>query len=291
MFERSGSGGGVWLRRIAAILVAIVLSAVLFFSGVFHASSTLLSSKSSTSDQFVSAVTTASAENDIANAAIPLIEENSTPSNEVNISENTPLLEGVIKSTIATAPVQSILKADVSELWSDLKSGNPGTINLAPLIQPFLTAMHRADPSVSAATSTYAPDYNWVIRSTTGAKFFGSLSTWGWALTIIGLLGAILVARFLLRQRPVKMLALFAIVVLPGLALTLIGFGVRDATQNKVDPNSTPLEFAVVKASLGRVGSVVGEQGIVLLVIGVGIMLVWGGWWLIRNRQTPPEPA
>jgi hypothetical protein len=291
MFESGGSNAGTWVRRIAAILCAIVLSAILFFSGFLHASSTLFNSAPSTSRQFVDAVSTPATESAIADAAVVLVENDNSLTSRSEIAADAPKLESVIEATMNSAQGQDLLRADVTDLWNLLKAGHGGGINFYDLVKPYLVAMHAQSAAVSASPATYAPSYVWVISPSANTKFFGALNSWAWALTLIGLLGAFVVTRFLIRHRPIKLLALFAMVVLPGLLLVFFGFGARDASQTRFDANGTPLDLAVLKAAVGRAGTVLGDQGLILAIVGAGMMLIWGGWWLIRNRSAQAPAA
>jgi hypothetical protein len=234
----------------------------------------------------VTALSTSTAKNDIAVAVLGYIEAQ-TPSQAASISADAPALEAVIRSTIASAPVRSLLRTDVTEIYSDLKNRVPGTINLQPLVQQFLTPLHAANANISATPATYATSYLWHIRRPPGGGNFTGLGRWGWILTLIGLLGVILVTRFLLRHRWVKMLGLFLTVGIPGIFLALIGASAAKRASNiHVNSSDNPIYVAVLKGVLRRAGTVLEGQGLILIVIAAALMLIWSGIWMITGRRT-----
>jgi len=141
---------------------------------------------------------------------------------------------------------------------------------------------------VSNVPSLYATSYLWHIRRSTGVGHLRNYQVLAWIFTLVGILGALVVARFLLRHRPVKLIGVFVMIGLPGLGAALLGFGIHNAASNKkFNASDNPLYAAVLKALLGRVGTVVSEQGLLLVVVALGVILVWGGWWLIRRDSVP----
>lgn len=285
------TGAGDIFRRIAAVLAAIVIAVVLFLSVLGHAGNSLLSSKTSVANLTVTAISTNTAKADITNAVMTDIETANPATARTSILTHAAALESDVRTEITAAPVRSIVRADVERIYTDLRTGTADTINLQPLVQPFLTTLHQTDPAVSDVPATYATSYLWHIRKSTGIGRARKLQPLAWILTLVGLLGALVVTRFLLRHRPVKLIGIFVMIGLPGVAAALLGLGVsRAASRRGVNGSNNHLYAAVLKALLGRVGSVVSDQGLLLFVVALGVMLVWGGWWLIR-RQATPQPV
>lgn len=285
------TGASDIFRRIAAVLAAIVIAVVLFLSVLGHAGNSLLSSKTSVANLTVTAISTNTAKADITNAVMTDIEAANPATARTSILAHAAALESDVRTEITAAPVRSIVRADVERIYTDLRTGTADTINLQPLVQPFLTTLHQTDPAVSDVPATYATSYLWHIRKSTGIGRARKLQPLAWILTLVGLLGALVVTRFLLRHRPVKLIGIFVMIGLPGVAAALLGLGVsRAASRRGVNGSNNHLYAAVLKALLGRVGSVVSDQGLLLFVVALGVMLVWGGWWLIR-RQATPQPV
>lgn len=289
VFVSGQSGTGDIFRRIAAVLAAIVVAAVLIVSAAAHAADSFLSTKTHVASEMVTALSTNTAKTDITNAAMSDIEAANPNVAATLTPAETDALESDIRSEITAPPVQSIVRTDVERIYTDLRTGTADTINLQPLVQPFLAKLHRADPAVSDVPSTYATSYLWHIRKSTGIGRTHKLQDLAWILTLVGLLGALAVARFLLRHRPVKLIGIFVMIGLPGLGAALIGVAVSRAPSRKgFSGSNNHLYTAVLKALLGRVGTVLIAQGLVLLLVALAVMALWGGWWLIRRQASPP---
>lgn len=291
VFVRGHSGAGDIFRRIAAVLVAIVMAVILFISAFMHAGNTLFSNETSTANQAVSAISTNTAKTDIADAVMTDIESANPGTARTSILAHAAALESVIRSEITAAPVRSMVRTLVDRIYTDMRTGTADTINLQPLVQQFLTPLHAADSAVSNVPTVYATSYLWHIRKSTGVGRLRKYQVLSWILTLVGIIGALVVARFLLRHRPVKMIGIFVMIGLPGLAVALFGFGIHNAASNKkFNASDNPLYAAVLRGLLGRAGTVVSDQGLLLVVVALGVMLLWGGWWLIR-RQATPQPV
>jgi hypothetical protein len=293
LFERSGSTTRTVLRRVVAVLLSLFIIGFLFVSATFHAAVTLVGTPANTANTFLAVVDSSSVPKAIAAQAVAAIANNAPANDQQKIMKDELSLETVFTQTLVSAKVTKVVRNDIDMIWGAYQSGSPLTLPLTNLVEDFLLPLHASLSSVPANWHDYANtspgSFTITMERHTPVGSEHSYALFAWILSIAGVLGAVLVARFMVRHRPLQLIYIGLVVGIPG--VLLFGLGRSNGDVQNYFKNLSPVTKAVLTPVLGRVGTDVMDQGAILMVVAAGIILIWGGIRLIRTGRTAPISA
>jgi hypothetical protein len=276
--------GGNIARRVVAVLLCLLMMAVLAISALLHAAYTVVGTPAGASDAFVAVVTSNSVAPVIAVAALKDISAKSPAPVQQVIAANTASLEAVIVTTIHSSAVQTQLRSDMNVAYRDFTSGTGGDVNLAPLVGLFTTQLHAANPDIPASPAALNANLVLTIQPRPKVKVGSGLNLWAWILTAVGLLGTVLIARFLIRHKNIQLLAVGLVIGIPGIVLLSAGHA---ANRTNWHHYTSATGQIILVNTVHHIGSVVADQGLVLIVAAAAIIVIWIGIRLVRHSPSP----
>jgi hypothetical protein len=265
------AAGNVW-RRIAALLVSVVMMVILLFGTFGHIASHVLGSSKNASDFIIGVATTPSVSTAIADQALQTIGDREGAAVAASISSHHTALVAAITQVINSSSTQVTFRSDIYHLYNIIHSGSGGTVNFAPLAQALVNQMHQTDPSIPADTSVIGDKF--VVHIKSGRRVatgFGGIGAW--LAIVLALIGAVLVARFLVRH-PIRQLVCVGLTIaLPGFLELLIGAAAKRTVTNWHAGSSTAK--ALIEHVVDKISSQVTEFGLGLVVVAIGVVIVW----------------
>jgi len=237
----------------------------------------------------VATASTPGVERSLATSAVDELAANSDPAVRRAIEQHRGLLETVFASTMNSEDVQAEARAVVAHLYRAASSTHVGAVNLRPLILQFTSALHKVVARVPRIPAGMAPQIE--VRAK-GLKTVGtisrSLGTIAWLGLLAGLLGAVMVARFLIRGHRKQLWSVGTIIGEPAIALLFIAVLGQHATS--VIHLGTETGRLLVGSVVSHVAGALIKVALLLLALDLVIVL---GWQLMTvfQRRRGPAPA
>ena len=284
------SGAGAVLRRVGAVVLNLLFIAMLLFSAFFHAANTLVGTPQSAANVLLSAALAPGVDSAIAATACTDIAQHSTPPAHAAITANPAACEASIVSTMHKPSTRLAVRMYITHAYNLIESGGAGIIDLSPIIALFTNDLYAAYPSIPHGSLLVNSGYVITIKHHSPINISGALSTTGWVLFTIGVAGAILVARFLVRHLRSQLISVGTTIGIPALATLLVGVRTSAAANavHYIDPTAKLL----VSHTAQRVGSTVAHNAILLIVTDVVVVVAWlaiVGLWRARQRTVAAE--
>ena len=273
-----------FFRRVAVVLLSLLLIALLLASSGLRAANALVGTSRDAANSFLSLVTAEGVSSAIAHAALTDVGRHSSPSVAQHIAAHERVLTSTIVRTINDPAVQKLISRDVQLAYDEVRSGTGGVVDVAPLVAMFTRQLHAVDPSIPATPPTFHANYVLTIQPRPPLTFLRSLAAASWFLSTLAVVGAVLVARFLVRGRTLQLVLVALIVGFPGVALTLVGArsGVFSQPRHVADGTGR----VVTQQIFDRLGATLAAQGELLVVAALGIILLWLGLRLVRREPS-----
>lgn len=287
-------------RRIGAVLLGLVMIVLLIFGSVIRVAHDLVGTPSGSSTILLAVVQNNTTATAIATQVVKQVEDDSSPANATIIANNAAALEQTVITTIESAPISTQVRADVTQLWNLADSGDAGTVNFRPIVTTVLDAMHATNAAVSTDACTYTTNpacsatnnagFQLTLKSHSALNLNSRTNVLAWVFTLLGIIGALLLARFMVRHRSLQLTFVGLVIGVPALMLLAIGGSLKNAASRF--HNSSAVANSVIDAALNRVGKSVTNQGLLLLIVTLAVLAIWGGYRLVRRDQKPaPAPT
>ena len=271
-------------RRISAILIALVLMTILMIGAQFRWASSVVNSSTSTSTFLLSIVTPTPVATALAAAALNDVEQHSSATVAAAIQSDHVRLQQALVTTIQSPATQKMVRIIVAQVYTSFKNGTTTTVDLRPLVSQFTSALHKVNSAVPAAAPFSITNYKTIVnRKSQKINLAGALGTVGTVLTVIGCLGAILIARFMVRNRTLRLVMVGSTIGLPG--LLLLGFGLRLNSLKTLVHDQSATAKVLINNSLSIVGKRIENSGLVLIVIAVAVVIAWIGCRMVNDRR------
>jgi hypothetical protein len=274
-------------RRIVAVLLCLIMIFLLIAGAALHTAYAVVGSPDTAADTFLSVVTSKTVTPAIATAALQDIAKHSTPAAYDAIQANSAQFEAIIVQTIESPAAQTLARADIKAAYQDFKSGSGGQVDTSPLVALFTQRLHTANAAMPASPSALGTNLVVDIQPRTKVNFGKDLNTLAWIFSVIGVVGTLLIARFLVRHKNIQLLVVGLVIGVPG--LIIFGLGERASKLNSRANYTTATGRVVVDDIINRIGHTVADEGLVLVAVAAGVILIWLGLRLVRrdsNRST-----
>lgn len=288
-YARSTSKQHPIIRRLSALILSLLMMVLLLVGGVFRVADTLVGTPTVAADTFLSIVTVPTVSSQIAAAVVDDFIAHSSPSVSAVLNSDHAKFDYAIVNAINKPATQAVVRADVERAYEFVKSGTGGTLSLAPLVTIFAASLHQADHAIPVSPSAYSFKYNFTVSPNRSHGSFGHLSATAWALSIVGVLGAILVARFLVHARTWKLLTVGLVIGLPGLALFVAG-NLANNTKHHFH-YSSQTGTVVATTVLHHVGNTLAVNGVILMGVAAAVILGWSMLRMLRPSNRSPGAA
>jgi hypothetical protein len=283
-----GRGAGTIIRRIAALLANLLCVAMLLVGVIMHSASGIISSPREASNAFIGVVLSPTVDQQIATAIVSDIAAHSTPAAATQLHAHRARAEAAVLATMHAPRTQTIVRADVALAYHIITSGSGGTINLTLLVDQFTSALYRAIPTIPAGSLLYATDFSVTFHPHRPINVASGLDVTGWMLVALGLTGAVLVARFLVRGTRRQLISVGGAIGLP--ALIAIGLGAGSQSLKRQIHYGDPSAETIIGHVLDHVASRIAMAGIVLALIDVAIVAIWAAIAALTHRGVRRTP-
>ena len=277
-------------RRILALVLSWVCVALILVGGILQTTEGLVGTPQRFAATVVATAWTPRVEQSLATSAVNEVAANSNLAIRQAVQQHRGLLETAFVRTMNSAKVGAEARAVLARLYREASSNHTQAVNLRPLIVQFTSAWHDADPRVPKIPEGMAPQIE--VRAK-GLKTVGSISqslgTIAWLGLLAGLLGAVLIARFLIRGHRKQLWSVGTIIGEPALGLLVIAELGRHATSVIHLGSSTGR--LLVGSLVSHVAGALVETALLLLVLDLAILLLWHSLTVFRRRHDAARAA
>jgi len=271
-------------RRILALVLSWVCVALILVGGILQTTEGLVGTPQRFAATVIATASTPSVERSLATSAVNEVAANSDLAIRQAVQQHRGLLEAAFVRTMNSAKVRAEARAVAARLYRVASNSQAQAVNLRPLIVQFTSALHDADPRVPTTPAGMAPQIE--VRAK-GLKTVGSISrslgTIAWLGLLVGLLGAVLVARFLIRGHRKQLWSVGTIIGEPAVGLLVIAELGRHATSViHLGSNTGRL---LVGSLVSRISGALAGAALLLLVLDLAILLLWHSLTVFRRRH------
>ena len=270
--KTKGSGGSI-LRRIGALVLNLLFIAMLLFSAFFHAANALVGTPQRAANVLLSATLAPGVDTAIATTACSDIAQHSTPAAASALNADPAKCQATIVATMHQPATRLLVRVEIQRAYHLIESGQPGQIDLAPLLNRFTADLYQAFPAIPKGSLLPQSGYIFTVKQHRPVSISGALTTVGWVLYVLGVLGAVLVARFLVRRIRPQLISVGSTIGVPAIVTLLVGLRTASAARavHYVDPTAKIL----VTKTAQQVGSTIAHNAVILLVTDVVVVLGW----------------
>jgi hypothetical protein len=271
-------------RRILALVLSWVCVALILVGAILQTTEGLVGTPRRFATTVLATASTPSVEKSLAKTAVNEVAANSSLAIRQIVQQHRGLLETAFVRAMNSAEVGAEARAVFVRLYRQASNKHTQAVNLRPLILQFTTAWHNADHQVPKIPGGLAPQID--VRAK-GLKTVGtisrSLGTLAWLGLLAGLLGAVFIARFLIRGHRKQLWSVGTIIGEPALGLLVIGELGRHATSViHLGSNTGRL---LVGSVVARVAGALVEAALLLLALDLVILVIWHSLTLFRRGR------
>lgn len=262
---------------------------VLLTSGVLRTVDGLVGTSKNFANTVISTATARGVERSLAVSIVNNISENSTPGVRALIDKERRQMETAIIRAINEKTNQAIVRQYLERFYSAFTSDKGGSINIRPVILRFTSVLHQVDSSVPTLPSKLKKSVVHVKAVKGARELARTLGPAAWLGTLLGLAGAVIAARFLVRRRKLRPWAVGVTIGLPALLLFVVAYVTRSRAGTFHLGTSTAR--ILVRQMIYRVDNGLTSSAIFLFVAG---LLIVGSWLVLarlsRRRVAPTHP-
>jgi hypothetical protein len=261
-------------RRVIALVLSWICVALILVGSILQTTEGLVGTPQRFAATVIASATTPSVEKSLATSAVDEVAADSNPGISEIVQQHRGLLESIFVSTMNSSDVDAQARSIFVRLYRAASSDRSQTVNLRPLIVQFTSAWHDAIPRVRKIPGGLAPQID--VRAK-GLKTVGSISkslgTIAWLGLLAGLLGAVLIARFLIRGHRKQLWSVGTIIGEPAVGLLVIGeLGRHAISVIHLGSNTGRL---LVDSVVSRVSGALVDAALLLLALDLVVLLVW----------------
>ena len=259
---------------------------VLLTSGVLRTADDLVGTPKNLANTVISTATARDVERNLADSILTNIAKNSTPGVRALIDKQRAHMKAAIIRAMNEKANQALVRQYLERFYNVFTSDKGGSINIRPVILRFTSVVHRVDPSVPTLPSKLKKSVVHVKAVKGARELARTLGPAAWLGTLLGLLGAVIAARFLVRRRKLRPWAVGVTIGLPALLL----FVVADVTRSRADTFhlGTSTARILVRQMIYRVDNGLTSSAIFLLVTDLLIVAVWLVLARLSRRRAAP---
>jgi hypothetical protein len=271
-------------RRALALVLGWVCVALILVGAILQTTEGLVGTPRRFAATVVATASTPSVERSLAASAVNELAANSNSAVRLAVRQHRGLLEDAFVDTMNNKKVLRDARAVVARLYRAGSSSGSQAINLRPLIVLFTTALHDADARVPRIPAGLAPQIEVKAK---GLKTVGSISkslgTIAWLGLLAGLLGAVLIARLLIRGHRKQLWSVGTIIGEPAVGLLVIAeLGRHAISVIHIGSNTGRL---LVASLVSRVAGALARMALLLLVVDLAVLMTWQALSMYRRRR------
>ncbi len=259
---------------------------VLLTSGVLRTVEGLVGTAKNFANTVISTATARGVERNLAVSIVTNISKNSTPGVRALIDKERRPMETAIVRAINEKANQAIVRRYLERFYNAFISDKGGSINIRPVILRFTSVLHQVDPSIPSLPSKLKKSVVHVKAVKVAGELSRTLGPAAWLGMLLGLLGSVIAARFLVRRRRLRSWAVGVTIGLPALLLLVVA----DVTRSRAGTFhlGTSTARILARQMIYRVDNGLTSSAIFLFVAG---LLIVGSWLalasLSRRRAAP----
>jgi hypothetical protein len=277
-------------RRALALVLGWVCVALILVGAILQTTEGLVGTPKRFATTVVATATTPSVERSLATSAVNEVASDSDVAVSQVIEQHRGLLEKAFVLTMNSERFRREAHSVVARLYRAASSTHSRAVNFRPIIVQLITALHDADSQVPRVPAGMAPQ---IDVKANGLRTVGtisrSLGTIAWLGLLAGLLGAVMVARFLIRGHRKQLWSVGTIIGEPAIGLLLIAELGRHATSViHLGSNTGRL---LVGSLVSHIAGALAEMALLLLALDLAILLIWHSLTVILRRRSATPSA
>jgi hypothetical protein len=235
-------------------------------------------------DTVIATTLTPTVERSLAASAVNEVAANSGVAVRQTIDRHRGQLESAFIRALNSERLQTDARTVIARLYREASSNRTQAVNFRPLIVQYTAALHDVDPRVPRVPTGLAPQVEVRAKelNTVGriSKSFGSIA---WLGLLAGLLGAVLVARFLIRGHRKQLWSVGTVIGEPAVGLMVIAELGRHATS--VIHLGSDTGRLLVGSLVSRVAGALIGTALFLLGLDLVILLLWQTLTVLLRRR------
>ncbi len=265
-----GSTGFTVLRRVGAVLLLGLAALILFSVGMFQTVNAIAGKPGQAIDTGLSIITSPGSAKALSTQLVTKLQQDAGDDTRLAFTEHKDALIAAVGKVIQDKEVRAMARADLLLAYDAINTGKKTTIDLKPLLQKFTAVLHRVDARIPDAPKDMKNTTVTINRKVEGLNLVDQLTLLVWIAAIVGFAMAILTARFLVRNRLRRVLAVAFATFLPTVMLLSFAGSIDNFS---ISLASRDHEIEVLATALAQhIGGVLLATALVLLGISVVIL-------------------
>ncbi len=289
-----GSTGLTVLRRVGAVLLLGLAASILFSVGMLQTVNAIAGKPGQAIDTGLSIITSPGSAKALSTQLVTKLQQDAGDDTRLAFTEHKDALTAAVGKVIQDKEVRAMARADLLLAYDAINTGKKTTIDLKPLLQKFTAALHRVDARIPDVPKDLKNTTITIDKKVEGLNVVDQLTLSIWIAAIVGFAMAILTARFLVRNRLRRVLAVAFATFVPTISLLSLAASIDNISLSLASQNH---EIEVLATALAKhVGGVLLATALVLL----GISVVTLAAFLLANLRAsrlassqvlPPQAA
>lgn len=280
-----GSTGFTVLRRVGAVLLLGLAAVILFSVGMLQTVNAIAGKPGQVIDTGLSIITSPGSAKALSTQLITKLQQDAGDDTRLAFTEHKDELTAAVGKVIQDKEVRAMARADLLLAYDAINTGKKTTIDLKPLLQKLTAALHRVDPRIPDVPKDLKNTTVTIDKKVEGLNLVDQLTLSIWIAAVIGFAMAILTARFLVRNRLRRVLAVAFATFAPTIMLLSLAASIDNISLSLASQDH---EIAVLATALAKhVGGVLLATALVLL----GISVVTLAAFLLANLRASRLPS
>ena len=282
----TGSTSLTILRRIAAVFLLMVSVAVLFTVGTLQTVNAIAGKPAEAIDTGLSVLTSPGPAKALATQLVTQLQKDAGDDTRLAFVEHKDAFIAAVGKVIQDPQVRAMARADLLRAYDAINAGTKTTIDLKPIVTKITTALHEVDARIPAVPKDFKNMTVTIDKKVDFLNVVDKLTLTVWAVTIFGFALAILVSRFLIRNRVRRVIAVGLALFLPT-AMLFSGAAMIGGLPASLDIKDHEIEV-LATALAKHIGGVLLGTALVFLIVTV---IVVGAFLLANKRAARSIPA
>jgi len=274
-----GSTGLTLLRRICAVLLLILSVGVLYTVGMLQTINAIVGKPAEAIDTGLSIIASPSSAKALSTQLVTQLQKNAGDDTRLAFLQHKDAFIAEVGKVIQDPQVRAMARADLLLAYNAINTGKKTTVDLKPLLTKFTSALHRVDARIPALGKDMKNTTVTIDKKVNALNLVDKLTVAVWVFTIFGVAMAVVTARFLVRNRLRRVIAVSLALLLPTAMLFSVAGLIGNLPQS-LNINDHEVEF-LATALARHVGGVL----LVTALVFLGFSVIVIGAFLFANKR------
>ena len=287
----SGSTGLTVVRRVFAVLLLIGAVGILFSVGILQTVNAVVGKPASAIDTGLSIITSPDSAKALSTQLVTQLQKDAGDDTRLAFVEHKDALIAAVGKVIQDPEVRALARADLLRAYDAINTGTKTTIDLKPILTKFTTALHDVDARIPAVPKDFKNTTINIDNKVDYLNMVEQLTVTVWATALVGFALVIVVARFMVRNRTRRVIAVGLATFVPTVLMFSLAAGIG-SVPGSLDLKDHEIEV-LATALANHIGGVLFGTAVVFLLVSAVTLAAF----LLANmraakvaRSTAPPP-